>query len=651
MVIDDFPGLVNDMCQEYVKTLSPYVREKLNISDIDTFCRKIDRGYRQLLQKFLEDKESFKRSVIHLGEELYQSGFSIAFVVDAINTLIYRILHHINTEKLPRELNEEFINFINQFPNLIAYGFILSSIPDRKKTLSIESGNWIDGLVKHLDVITKIVKGETFEIPKEEDCLLVSIFNRMDFKISCKKLNICEELLRNHRLVHAYFALFRDYLSLEKYLPAYLVLDSIFFLIERIYESITNLSSTLSTINLEDVAEFLTDYLSNEKDLLILLINPLDLSFINKVYGFQVGDEIIKEVVEELEAAYGKGNVIKCIDGLVCAIKESSFETDIGEQKRLFEKIKNRLKKKFSSLVHRPDISGFLLQVPKGRELNFQKFVNLIKYALRISKQKTSQLLIINVDELVSSNNLTVFKSVIDYLKESFESDRVGLAVQGIHSLQTGNLSHREILFRLIGEDGRVIPAGEVIDLVYDFRLIHLLDLAVLRKIKENYQIFPGERIFINLSPKTLKLERAREEIRGTIEFLLGKGLKLGFEITEQAAIEDFDVITNFFKELDVDLSIDDFGTGYSSFSNFINLVELLPIKFLKIDGSYVKKLDGDSKSVRKVISAINSMAHSLGIKTVAEFVSSETIARELKKIGVDFAQGFFYSKPELIIK
>ncbi len=652
MVIDDFPGLVDLFCREYVKTISPYVREKLNISDVDLFCRKIDKNYRELLEKFFNDKESFKKSVIYLGKELYRAGFSIAFVVDAINTLIYRILHYINTEKLPRELNEEFLNFMNQFPNLIAYGFILSSVPERKKSLSVESGNWVKELLRHIQTIEDIVKGKKIEIPKEKDCSLVKVLNRLDFQVACRKLHVCDELLRNHRLVHAYFALFRDYLNMEKYLPAYLVLDSIFFLVERIYESFTNLFSSLSTINLEDITDFIFQTKIGKSDVFILFINPLDLSFINKVYGFRVGDNIIKTVFEELEAYYGKGNVIKCIDGLICGMSENLPEGGIGEQKKLFERIKDKLRQNFSVLVHKPDISGFLLQIPRHARIELEKLVNLIKYALRVSKQNPSNLLVIDTSEYLASKNFTVFKSVIDYLREAFESDKVGLAIQGIHDLKTGKLFHYEILFRLIGDDGRVVPAGEVIDLIYDFRLVHLLDLAVLRKVKSNCELFKGkERIFINISPKTLKLESARKEIKETVSYLIEKGLKIGFEITEQAAIEDFEVVTGFFKDVGTELSIDDFGTGYSSFSNFINLVELLPIKFLKIDGSYVQKLEGDSGSVRKVISAINSMAHSLGIKTVAEFASSQKIVKELKSIDVDYAQGFYFSRPQLIVK
>jgi EAL domain-containing protein (putative c-di-GMP-specific phosphodiesterase class I) len=77
--------------------------------------------------------------------------------------------------------------------------------------------------------------------------------------------------------------------------------------------------------------------------------------------------------------------------------------------------------------------------------------------------------------------------------------------------------------------------------------------------------------------------------------------------------------------------------------------VEQLPIKYLKIDGSYVRKLE-ESVKTEKVIGALNSMAHSLGIETIAEFASSAEIVEKLKKLNIDYAQGFFFSKPEIVV-
>jgi EAL domain-containing protein (putative c-di-GMP-specific phosphodiesterase class I) len=430
----------------------------------------------------------------------------------------------------------------------------------------------------------------------------------------------------------------------------YLVLENVFFLIERLYENLLSLESTSAALTFDDVVKFIVEE-KIEDCFSILVINPIDLAFVNKVYGFEVGDSILEEVINGLSILADRKRVVKCNEGLICAFLNDCSRSAAVNGKKVFKGIKETLSRKFSYLPYKPDISGYLLIFTEKSTLKINDLTNLLKYALRISRQKPSELLILSTDELISSKSIFVFKNTVDYLKETFESGRVALAIQGIHEIETAKVKHYEVLFRLIDEAGRIIPAGEVIDLIYDFRLIHLLDLAVLKKVFSNIEKFKNlnKGIFINVSPRTLKLRTTREEIEKIIGNLVRKGLKVGFEITEQAAIEDFNVIVDFFTKLPTKLAIDDFGTGYSSFSNFISLVEQLPIRYLKIDGSYVKKLE-ESVKTEKVIGALNSMAHSLGIETIAEFASSWEIVEKLKKLNIDYAQGFFFSKPEIVV-
>ena len=650
MVIEEFPGLIEKLCKEYLNTLSPFVREKLNIIEAEHFCREVDRYYKELLNLSVNSPQEFKESVVELGRELYRKNLTIAFVVDAINSLTHRILQYIHTEKLPFELSEEFLKFINKFPNLIAYGFILESIPDREKALSTSSKSLGNEISKHLKILKEFIGKRKTDSLDSTHCLTLEPLERLDFRISCKKLDICEKINKTHELLHVYINLLKDYLSHGKFLAGYLVLEDVFFLIERLYENLLSLESTSAALTFDDVVKFIVEE-KIEDCFSILVINPIDLAFVNKVYGFEVGDSILEEVINGLSILADRKRVVKCNEGLICAFLNDCSRSAAVNGKKVFKGIKENLSRKFSYLPYKPDISGYLLIFTEKSTLKINDLTNLLKYALRISRQKPSELLILSTDELISSKSIFVFKNTVDYLKETFESGRVALAIQGIHEIETAKVKHYEVLFRLIDEAGRIIPAGEVIDLIYDFRLIHLLDLAVLKKVFLNIEKFKNlnRGIFINVSPRTLKLRTTREEIEKIIGNLVRKGLKVGFEITEQAAIEDFNVIVDFFTKLPTELAIDDFGTGYSSFSNFISLVEQLQIKYLKIDGSYVRKLE-ESVNTEKVIGALNSMAHSLGIETIAEFASSWEIVEKLKKLNIDYAQGFFFSKPEIVV-
>ena len=88
-------------------------------------------------------------------------------------------------------------------------------------------------------------------------------------------------------------------------------------------------------------------------------------------------------------------------------------------------------------------------------------------------------------------------------------------------------------------------------------------------------------------------------------------------------------------------IAIDDFGSGYS---NFAYLVKLKP-DYIKIDGSLVKNIDIDKNSLL-IVKTINDFTHSLGFKTVAEYVHSKEVFDILKEIGIDEYQGFHFFEP-----
>ena len=126
-------------------------------------------------------------------------------------------------------------------------------------------------------------------------------------------------------------------------------------------------------------------------------------------------------------------------------------------------------------------------------------------------------------------------------------------------------------------------------------------------------------------------------------------GERAVFEITESESIENYDDVKQFikrFRAYGVKIAIDDFGSG---FSNFDYILEIHP-DYLKIDGSLIKNIDTDEKSL-VLVRAIVQFSHELGIKVIAEYVHSETIFNMLKALHVDEFQGFYFSEPLQDIK
>ena len=98
-------------------------------------------------------------------------------------------------------------------------------------------------------------------------------------------------------------------------------------------------------------------------------------------------------------------------------------------------------------------------------------------------------------------------------------------------------------------------------------------------------------------------------------------------------------------KTLGCRFALDDFGIGMSSFA----YLKYLPVDYIKIDGVFVRGMAGDPMD-HAIVEAINRIAHILGLKTVAEFVEDASILEQLRGVGVDYAQGYFISKPAVLL-
>ncbi len=118
----------------------------------------------------------------------------------------------------------------------------------------------------------------------------------------------------------------------------------------------------------------------------------------------------------------------------------------------------------------------------------------------------------------------------------------------------------------------------------------------------------------------------------------------LDLEVTESTAMRDVERSASQLRELremGVHISIDDFGTGYSS----LNYLKKFPIERLKIDKSFIRDIVTDQDD-RAIISAVTSMAHKMGMRTVAEGVETEEQLAFLRDSDCDEAQGFLFSRP-----
>jgi diguanylate cyclase (GGDEF)-like protein/PAS domain S-box-containing protein len=236
-------------------------------------------------------------------------------------------------------------------------------------------------------------------------------------------------------------------------------------------------------------------------------------------------------------------------------------------------------------------------------------------------------------------------------IRTALSEDRFELYVQAVMHLDHSSYNracYHEVLLRLKEGDTLVSP-GVFLPAVERYHLSGVMDRYVINKafkwIEDNPQAMKRLcGLGLNLSGASLTDSSLQEFIITKLEDGSVPASKVKFEITETAAITDIVEVSQFMKRIRAvgsQVVLDDFGSGLSSFP----YLRSLPVDILKIDGKMVREIAHDEAS-RIMVKMINEMAHSLGYRTVAEYVEDESILACLLELKVDCVQGFGVAIP-----
>lgn len=236
---------------------------------------------------------------------------------------------------------------------------------------------------------------------------------------------------------------------------------------------------------------------------------------------------------------------------------------------------------------------------------------------------------------------------------EALDQDRFRLYSQRIvpAAIADQGDQHLELLLRMVDADGRLIPPMSFIPAAERYNLMPKIDrwviAAAFRKLAEARAggvALEMVTCAINLSGTSIGDEAFLAHIMEQQRLYAIPFSSICFEITETAAIANLPKAVAFIAELRAVgclFSLDDFGAGMASFG----YLKHLPVDFLKIDGSFVKDMLTDPIDFA-MVEAINQIGHVMGKKTIAEFVENDAVFQALKRIGVDYAQGYGIGVP-----
>jgi EAL domain-containing protein (putative c-di-GMP-specific phosphodiesterase class I) len=173
--------------------------------------------------------------------------------------------------------------------------------------------------------------------------------------------------------------------------------------------------------------------------------------------------------------------------------------------------------------------------------------------------------------------------------------------------------------------------------------VVHQLDYQVMEKAF--IEIGSTDCIlFINLSPKALVLSEFVPTVVRLAKDNEVDPRRIVFELTERETVRNISLLQRFVTDLKMEgfqFAIDDFGSGFSSF----HYLKHFPIDFVKIDGDFIVNLLNDERD-QVFVRHMAAMANELGIRTIAEFVETEEVLREVQAAGVDLVQGYLIGRP-----
>jgi len=239
----------------------------------------------------------------------------------------------------------------------------------------------------------------------------------------------------------------------------------------------------------------------------------------------------------------------------------------------------------------------------------------------------------------------------VSRINDALENERFVLRFQPIVPVLATNSAcwNYELLLSMRDGDGALVSPGAFLPAAERYGLSVKIDRWVVANAFAWLDAHPEELeqtelCSINLSGPSISDKNFLMFIIEQFDRMRVAPEKICFEITETAAITNLagakHLITTL-KNLGCSFALDDFGSGVSSFAYLKNL----EVDLIKIDGVFVKEICEDSVS-RALVKSINDMGHAMGKRTIAEVVENQAIFEELRRIGVDYAQGYGIAAP-----
>lgn len=368
----------------------------------------------------------------------------------------------------------------------------------------------------------------------------------------------------------------------------------------------------------------------------IAILNIDDFKEVNDFFGIDAGDDILKQIANWF-----------------IEIKLQPYRIGGDEFGILFspgfteKEVENKVGFLLSTFVNKFFMVGdesVHLRATIGVSFQSDKPLMHANIALNKARALKKMYSFYKIDEGIE-NQYKLNISISAEIREALSENRIICEYQPIVNTQSGIIDKYETLVRIRRHDGTLIPPSDFLMISQKTKLYSNITHEVINQACRTFRN-RHEKFSINL----LSSDILNPYTVSTIERVLkqtGTADRVVFEILESEGIENFEEVAIFIarmKELGASIAIDDFGSGYSNFENILKL----NVDFLKIDGSLIRTIDTNTRH-RIVVESIVDFARRIGIETIAEFVASEEIFKIVKELGINYSQGYYTGKSEIL--
>jgi len=415
------------------------------------------------------------------------------------------------------------------------------------------------------------------------------------------------------------------------------------------HDELTGLSNRSG---LEKAVDFAILRCNNFKQHGALLDIDLDqFKVVNDIEGHEVGDCLLVEIATLIRSALDADAFISRVGSNLFQVllSKTSEQEALGIAERLRLKIDEFDFKAGSNIYNVSASIGVAILAPLEKIRRPSELMSKADHACYTAKTLGRNRVNLFEGGNAQLASLRDDAQWVPKIRRALKEDAFQLVFQPVVNASDGHVSHYETLLRMIDDNGDLLSPVKFIPVAERMGLINQIDLWVVSHAIDYIAGLGKDQddicFTVNLSIHALQGDFLLPVLQQKLETSWISPARLTFEITETAAVSNFEKTRKMvarIRALGCRFALDDFGAGFSSF----NYLKNFPVDYLKIDGQFINNLALDPADQVLVKSMID-IAHSLGKKAIAEYVSNPEILRILQEFGVDYVQGYLLGKPE----